>query len=211
MQKAMTIVYEVGKNLYLNLTNRCPCRCTFCLRTMADGAYGTDPLWLDHEPSQEEIANALSAFDVASYPEVVFCGYGEPTERLDVLLETAKILREKGVKKIRLNTNGLSDLIHGEKTASKLAGLIDVVSISLNAGTEAAYLAVTRPKFGEGSFAAMQEFAVDCKAYVPQVMMTVVDGVLSEAEMTAAKELTERLGVTLRIRPFENADSRREK
>lgn len=210
MQKAMTIGYEVGKNLYLNITNRCPCACTFCLRTMAEGVYGSDPLWLEHEPSQAEIISALEQFDLTKYPEVVFCGYGEPTERLDALVETARWLKAQGVQKIRLNTNGLSDLIHGEPTACRLEGLVDVVSISLNAGTEEAYLAVTRPKFGIGSYEAMQRFALDCKAYVPQVMFTVVD-VLEEAEMTAAKQLAERLGIRLRVRPYEDASSRREK
>ncbi len=210
MQKAMTIAYEVGENLYLNITNRCPCACTFCLRTMADGAYGSDPLWLEHEPTQAEIFEALEKLELVKYPEVVFCGYGEPTERIDVLAETASWLKSRGVRKIRLNTNGLSDLIHGEPTAKKLKGLVDVVSISLNAGTEAAYLQVTRPKFGKGAYAAMQQFALDCKAYVPQVMFTVVD-VLEPEEMEASKQLAEQLGVHLRVRPYEDASSRREK
>ena len=92
MQKAMTIAYAVGRNLYLNITNRCPCACTFCIRTMCDGAYGSDPLWLEHEPSMEEIRAALDKEDLSQYEEVVFCGYGEPTERLDILCETAKLL-----------------------------------------------------------------------------------------------------------------------
>lgn len=140
MQKAMTIAYAVGRNLYLNITNRCPCACTFCIRTMCDGAYGSDPLWLEHEPSMEEIRAALDKEDLSQYEEVVFCGYGEPTERLDILCETAKLLKSRGVKTIRINTNGLSDLIHGRKTAVDLKGLVDIVSVSLNAGTETEYL-----------------------------------------------------------------------
>ena len=127
MQKAMTIAYAVGKNLYLNITNRCPCACTFCIRTMCDGAYGSDPLWLDHEPSMEEIRAALDKEDLSHYQEVVFCGFGEPTERLETLCETAKLLKARGVKTIRINTNGLSDLIHGRKTAADLKGLVDIV------------------------------------------------------------------------------------
>ncbi|WP_295218526.1 TIGR04100 family radical SAM protein [Ruminococcus sp.] len=208
MQKAMTIAYEVGENLYLNITNHCPCACTFCIRTMSDGAYGSDPLWLEHEPSLEEIRTALDAFDVAKYKEVVFCGFGEPTERLEVMRETARYLKARGVKCIRLNTNGLSDLIHGRSTAADLEGVVDVVSISLNAGTEEAYLDVTRPKFGAEAFPAMQRFAEDCKAYVPQVMLTVVD-VLEPSELAAAKRLAEQLGIRLRIRKFDNAATRR--
>ena len=175
MKKAMTITYEVGGNLYLNITNRCPCACTFCIRTLCDGAYGSDPLWLEHEPSQEEIFAALEQRDLSQYREVVFCGFGEPTERLDVLLETARYLKQHGVPCIRLNTNGLSDLIHGRNTAPDFQGALDIISVSLNAGTEEGYLKVTRPKFGKAAFPAMQAFAVACKQYVPQVMLSVVD------------------------------------
>ena len=210
MQKAMTIAYPVGRNLYLNITNHCPCACTFCIRTMSDGAYGSDPLWLDHEPSFEEIIEALSALDLQSYKEVVFCGFGEPMERLDILIKTAKWMKAQGVSTIRINTNGLSDLIQGRKTAQDLAGVVDVVSISLNAGTKQAYLDVTRPKFGEKAFEAMQKFAVDCKAYVPRVMLTVVD-VLQPAELEAAKALAKKLDIPLRIRKFDNAATRRDK
>ena len=168
-QTAMTIAYPVGKNLYLNLTNRCPCACTFCIRTMGSSAYGSDPLWLEHEPSWEEVKAALDAVDVCSYEEVVFCGFGEPTERLELLCKTAAYLKEQGVHCIRLNTNGLSDLLHERKTAQDLHGLVDIVSISLNAGTEEEYRKVTRPKF-PNAFAALQEFAADCKDSVPTIM-----------------------------------------
>lgn len=208
MKKAMTIAYEVGGNLYLNITNRCPCACTFCIRTMSDGAYGSDPLWLEHEPTVQEIQAALAAFDLTNYAEVVFCGFGEPTERLDVLKETAQWLKLHGAKKIRLNTNGLADLIHGRKTAAELQGFVDVVSVSLNAGTEKAYLDVTRPKFGAPAFSAMQQYAVDCRAYVPQVMLTVVD-VLPPEELKAAEQLAKQLGVGLRVRQFDDAAARR--
>ena len=208
MKKAMTIAYPVGKNLYLNITNHCPCACTFCIRSMGDTAYGSDSLWLEHEPSQQEIEQALEAYDLSQYAEVVFCGFGEPTERLETLRETAKYLKNHGVKNIRLNTNGLSDLIHGRPTAQELEGLVDIVSVSLNAGTEQEYLEVTRPKFGAKAFEAMQQFAVDCKQYVPKVMMSVVD-VLEPSELEAAKALSQKLGIYLRIRTFDDPGSRR--
>ena len=184
-QTAMTIAYPVGKNLYLNLTNRCPCACTFCIRTMGSSAYGSDPLWLEHEPSWEEVKAALDAVDVCSYEEVVFCGFGEPTERLELLCKTAAYLKEQGVRCIRLNTNGLSDLLHERKTAQDLHGLVDIVSISLNA------------------FAALQEFAADCKDSVPTIMYSVVD-ILPKAELDAAQALADRQGIPLRVRKFEH-------
>ncbi len=200
---AMTILYPVGSHLYVNLTNRCPCSCTFCIRQNGDGAYGSDSLWLEHEPEMAEIRAAFSKYSLADYTEIVFCGYGEPTERLDVMLETAEYAKTlAGCPKIRLNTNGLSDKIHGVPTAERLKGLIDIVSVSLNAGTKDAYLAVTRPKWDD-AFEAMQAFAVDCKQYVEKVMFTVVD-VISAEEISAAQALSDSLGIPLRVRPYDS-------
>ncbi|MBR3679679.1 MAG: TIGR04100 family radical SAM protein [Oscillospiraceae bacterium] len=199
----MTILYPVGSHLYVNLTNRCPCSCTFCIRQNGDGAYGSDSLWLEHEPEMAEIRAAFSKYSLADYTEIVFCGYGEPTERLDVMLETAEYAKTlAGCPKIRLNTNGLSDKIHGVPTAERLKGLIDIVSVSLNAGTKDAYLAVTRPKWDD-AFEAMQAFAVDCKQYVEKVMFTVVD-VISAEEISAAQALSDSLGIPLRVRPYDS-------
>lgn len=198
-----TITYEVKKGLYLNITNRCPCSCTFCIRNNDDHVYGSDPLWLDHEPSVTEICDAIDQRDLGKYEEVVFCGYGEPTERLDALLEVAAYIKKKSPIRIRVNTNGLSDLIYGEKTAPKLKGLIDVVSISLNATDPEDYLKMVRPKFGIGSFDAMLSFAKDCKAYVPDVVMTIVDTVTTKEEQEKSLQICNDLSVRLRIREYE--------
>ena len=198
-----TITYEVKKGLYLNITNRCPCSCTFCIRNNDDHVYGSDPLWLDHEPSVTEICDAIDQRDLGKYEEVVFCGYGEPTERLDTLLEVAAYIKKKSPIRIRVNTNGLSDLIYGEKTAPKLKGLIDVVSISLNATDPEDYLKMVRPKFGIGSFDAMLSFAKDCKAYVPDVVMTIVDTVTTKEEQEKSLQICNDLSVRLRIREYE--------
>ena len=198
-----TITYEVKNGLYLNITNRCPCSCTFCIRNNDDHVYGSDPLWLDHEPSVTEICDAIDQRDLWKYEEVVFCGYGEPTERLDALLEVAAYIKKKSPIRIRVNTNGLSDLIYGEKTAPKLKGLIDVVSISLNATNPEDYLKMVRPKFGIGSFDAMLSFAKDCTAYVPDVVMTIVDTVTTKEEQEKSLQICNDLSVRLRIREYE--------
>ncbi|MBO7729263.1 MAG: TIGR04100 family radical SAM protein [Lachnospiraceae bacterium] len=198
-----TITYEVKSGLYLNITNRCPCSCTFCIRNNGDHVYGSDPLWLDHEPSVPEICDAIDQRDLDNYEEVVFCGYGESTERLDALLEVAAYIKKKSPIRIRVNTNGLSDLIYGEKTAPKLKGLIDVVSISLNATNPDDYLKMVRPKFGIGSFDAMLSFAKDCKAYVPDVVMTIVDTVTTKEEQEKSLQICNDLSVRLRIREYE--------
>lgn len=198
-----TITYEVKNGLYLNITNHCPCNCTFCIRNNDDHVYGSDPLWLDHDPSVSEICEAIDKRDLGKYEEIVFCGYGEPTERLDALLEVAAYIKKKSPIRIRVNTNGLSDLIYGDRTAPKLEGLIDVVSISLNATNREDYLRMVRPKFGIGSFDAMLSFAKDCKAYVPEVVMTIVDTVTTKEEQEKSLQICEDLGVRLRIREYE--------
>lgn len=198
----MTLAYPVEDKLYLNLTNRCPCACIFCIRNNADGAYGSDPLWLEREPTIQEMCDAIDKADPSKYTEIVFCGYGEPTAALRLLCGAADHIRENYPDiPTRLNTNGLGDLINGESCAPLLKGRIDTVSISLNAGTKEEYLRVTRPKFGEESFAAMQKFASECKDYVERVMFTVVD-VIPPEEIEASKALAERLGIQLRVREY---------
>ena len=200
----MTITYPVKKGIYINMTNRCPCACTFCLRQNGDSVYGSDPLWLEREPTIEEVCADIDKWDLKNYEEIVFCGYGEPTERLDDLLEVAKYIKSKSDIKIRINTNGLCDLIHGEKTAFKLKGLIDTVSISLNATNKEDYLKTVRPKFGINSYEAMLNFTKDCTNYVPNVIMTVVDVVTSPEEQELCRKICESVGATLRIRPYED-------
>jgi len=201
--KAMTISYEVGKNLYLNLTNQCPCACTFCIRNNGDGAYGSDPLWLEHEPTMEEIKADLSKRDISAYDEVIFCGFGEPTCRLDALLETAKWLKSNCESvKFRLNTNGLGDLVNNRPIAEELCEIIDTISISLNAGTKEEYMKVTRPKF-ENAWEAMHKFTADCvNTGKSQVVMSVVD-VISPEQIEASREVAESLGAVLRVRTYD--------
>lgn len=204
MKKAMTISYEVGNNLYLNFTNKCPCACTFCIRNSADGAYGSDPLWLEHEPTISEIMTDLDSRDLAKYTEIVFCGYGEPTCRLDTVLEVAHELKARPECPIlRINTNGLSDLINNKSTADCICEVMDVISISLNAGTKEEYMKVTRPKYPE-AFEAMQKFTADCvNTRSAEVIMSVVD-VIPPEQIEASREVAEKLGAVLRVRAFDS-------
>lgn len=204
MKKAMTISYEVGNNLYINLTNKCPCACTFCIRNSADGAYGSDPLWLEHDPDIPEIMADLNSRDLTKYDEIVFCGYGEPTCRLDTVLETARELKKLPVcPLLRINTNGLSDLVNGKSTAESLCEVMDIISVSLNAGTEDEYMKVTRPKYPD-AFEAMQKFTADCvKTGNAEVIMSVVD-VIPQEQIEASREIAEKLGAKLRVRSYES-------
>ena len=201
----MVITYPVKSGLYVNLTNRCPCACVFCLRQNAPGVFGTDSLWLDREPTVDEVIASIESRNLDDFTELVFCGYGEPTERLDDLLAVARHVKDiRPGMLVRINTNGLSDLIHGEPTAAKLKGLVDTVSISLNTPDPEEYLKMCRPKFGLESWQAMLDFAKSCREYVPNVVMTIVDEPVTTPEVQEkCKAITDSLGVRLRIRPYE--------
>lgn len=204
MKKSMTIVYRVKDGLYVNLTNRCPCACRFCIRGNGEGAYGSDPLWLEREPTRQEIIDAIESANPLSYSEVVFCGYGEPTERLDDLVAIARFLKNKYPSlPVRLNTNGLSDLIAGRPTASQFRGCFDVVSISLNASDAQRYYDICRPRFGVESYGAMLRFTSEVREFVPEVVMSIVaTPATPEAEVSACRDICERLGVQLRVRKY---------
>jgi radical SAM enzyme (TIGR04100 family) len=195
----MTILYTINNNLYVNLTNKCPCACTFCLRQEGDGVHGSESLWLEREPTLEEIKAEFDQHDLNSYDQVIFCGYGEPLERLDEVIEVCKYIRTKTDTHIRINTNGLADLIHKKQTAPLLAGLVDAVSISLNAPSAEEYIAIARPSFGKASFASLLGFAADCRKYIGDVTFTVVD-MLSKEQLKACKQLAEDMDIKFRVR-----------
>ncbi len=195
----MTIFYPIGESLYVNLTNKCPCRCVFCVREEHETVGNNNSLWLDHDPSMEEIKVDLERFNLDEYKEIVFCGFGEPMMRMDDLIETAKYIKSKKDIKTRINTNGLGDLIHEKNTAECIKDCIDSVSISLNAPDKESYCRVTRPKFGEQSFEAMLKFAEECRDCGINIAFSVVDEITPE-EIEKSRELAESLGVKLRVR-----------
>lgn len=198
----MTILYELGRNLYVNLTNRCPCRCAFCIRQKSKGVGTGDDLWLEHEPDFDEVVHAFEEKELSSYDAVVFCGYGEPLERIDLLLAVCKYLKEKDPDcNIRVNTNGLSDLIHGFPTARLLSGLVDAVSVSLNAPDAAAYNQLCRPVFGEKAFDAMLSFAKECKRFLPEAVLSVVDCIPAKA-LEECRSVAREAGLALHVREY---------
>lgn len=199
----MVILYEVYENLYVNMTNRCPCACTFCLRQTKDEMNHSGSLWLEYEPSVEEVIAEFDKFDMKKYKELVFCGFGEPTERLEDLLKVAAFAKEKFNIPIRINTNGLSDLIYGKDTAPMYKGLVDTISISLNTPDKEAYLNLTRSKFGIQSHDAMLRFAGNVSKYVPNVVLSTVSTTITKEEEQQCRDICDKLGVTYRIRIFE--------
>lgn len=195
------IVYTYENQVYLNITNACPCRCTFCIRNNGDSVGEATTLWFEHSPSIEEIKAEIDKFDFSKYNNsIIICGYGEPTCALNNMLEACKYLKSKGIS-IRLNTNGLSDLINKRETAKEICEVIDSVSISLNAPTAEKYNEITRASFGEPAFKAMLKFAKECKEYGLPTKLTVVD-VISEEDIEACKKLCEEIGIPLRVREY---------
>ena len=195
----MTLLYPIENSLYVNITNLCCCKCVFCVRDITDSVGGSDSLWLDHEPTIDEWKAELEKFNLDEYEEVVFCGYGEPLMRINEVVEFANYIKTKKNIKIRVNTNGLADLIHKKKTAVLLKDAIDAVSISLNAPNEEVYLEVAKPAFGIKSFDAMLSFSKDCKTCIKEVCFSVVDEITDE-EIRQSQELADSLDIPLRVR-----------
>ena len=203
MKKSMCITYVVEGKLYLNITNKCSNRCEFCIRNNGDGAYGSDSLWLEREPTSEEILDSVFSHDLSAFPELVFCGYGEPTYRLDDAVYIAKRVKEKHPDiKIRINTNGHSDLINGRKTAPEYEGAFDIVSISLNTPSAERYQQICHSVFGESAHGALLAFAGEVKSYVPTVCLSAVKETLTPEEIELCKQISADLGVTLRLRDY---------
>ena len=197
------MTYTVGDGLYINMTNRCTNACSFCIRNNDDGAYGSDSLWLSREPTVDEILESVFSRDLSSFSEIVFCGYGEPSIRLREAREVALAIKAKHPKlKIRINTNGQSDLILGEDSAPLYKDAFDTVSVSLNAPTPEKYQEICHSAYGIGALDAVITFASNVKAYVNEVIFSVVREFITEDEIEKCKKISESTGVPLRIRDY---------
>lgn len=200
-----TISYEYGDSLYVNLTNRCDCACVFCLRHNGHkGSIYADDLWLDHEPTRREALDDLLKRDLASYPEIVFCGFGEPTFRIDDILWLVDEMKQAvpNLPPIRINTNGHANLIHGRDVTPELKGRIDVLSISLNGSTCEEYVKVTKPREGDKAWETMLDFTRKAAQVVPKVVMTIVNKDKTPEEIEACRAMCESLGAKLRVREY---------
>ena len=195
------IVYEYAGGLYLNITNECPCKCVFCIRDKMETLGSAEGMWHDTAPSFEKIKEDFDAFDKKDYSEVVFCGYGEPTCAFETLIKTAEYIKEKYGFKIRVNTNGLGNLINKRDITKELCDVADMVSISLNAPDAQRYLQVTRNDFGIDSFDAMLDFTKKCVAHNENVRMTVVD-VIKPEEIEKCREIAESIGARFVSREY---------
>ena len=192
-------VYEYGDSLYINLTNKCPNNCEFCLRNFKNGV-GEDDLRLSREPNFEDVKEALSLFPLKKYDEIVFCGFGEPMCALSVLSQVGPYLKRLGLK-TRVNTNGLGGLWNKRDDVPQLISkYIDAVSISLNASNRELYQEICRSKYGEEAFDAIIDFTKGCVENGIDTTLTVVD-FIGEDEIAECRKLADELGAKFRVRP----------
>jgi TatD DNase family protein len=193
------IAYPIRNSLYIALTSRCSNWCRFCPRS-------TYPVVKGHlisidEAEEPDFQSVIAAIgDPLEFSEVVFCGFGEPTIRLEVFLQVAKWLRSKGVTKIRLNTNGQANLIHQRNVIPDLVGLIDSVSISINEPNSERYQQMMQSDFGEAAFGAVIAFALGCVGKIPEVILTAVSYPGSDPE--AINKIAQDIGAKFRLREF---------
>lgn len=192
-----TIVYKIRNFLYVNLTNRCTNDCIFCPREVRPEAQGYN-LKLHSEPSAEAIMAKMG--DPAAYDQIVFCGFGEPTLRLETLKRLAAYAKKKGGK-VRINTNGHGNIINRRNILPELKGVVDEVSISLDADNEEGYMELCRPVFEKGIFEAVIDFAEEAKKYIPSVSMSVVD-IPGKVDVEKCRRIAENSGVDFRVREY---------
>lgn len=196
------IIYTFEGTPYFNITNKCPCNCAFCIREKKDTVGEAKQMWHDTQPTFEDVKNAIDAFDWSQYDQAVYCGYGEPTNELELLLKSASYMKQQHPNiKLRLNTNGLSDLINGKSTAREICKYMDAVSVSLNEPTSEKYDKITRNIFPGKAFDAMLRFTGDCVKYCQNVRMTVVD-VISQQDIEQARKVCQSTGARFMVREF---------
>jgi TatD DNase family protein len=190
------IAYTIRNSLYLNITNRCSNRCTFCPK-FDDFIVKGHLLKLEHEPTSSELLAAIG--DPKRYDEVVFCGYGESLIRLDLVKKVATELKKKGVK-VRINTDGQANIVHGRNILPELQGLVDSVSVSLNAADAPTYAELCNTPFGDAGFRAICDFLREAPQYIPEVIATAVT--VPGIDIEAVENLATSLGVTFRRREY---------
>ncbi|OGW26160.1 MAG: radical SAM protein [Nitrospirae bacterium GWC2_42_7] len=189
------IAYKIRDSLYLNITNRCTNRCSFCVKFRSDYVKG-HRLSLANEPSEDEIKKEIG--DPTSYKEIVFCGYGEPLQRLDTVKNISGWIKEKGGR-VRINTNGHANLIHKKNVLPELQGLVDSISISLDAHDEETYNKICKPLF-KNAFNEVIRFIKQAKEVIPDVQVTIVE--LEGVDTEKCRKLADSLGVKIRVRRF---------
>jgi TatD DNase family protein len=194
--QAARIAYRIRNSLYLNITNRCSNRCSFCAK-FEDFTVKGHYLQLDHEPNADEVMAAIG--NPGPVDEVVFCGYGEPMLRLDLIKDIAARLKQKGLR-IRINTDGQANLVYGRNILPELAGLVDCISVSLNASDAETYARLCNTPFGKDGFDGICRFLSEATKHIPKVVASAVT--VPGIDIAAVRRLAESLGVEFREREY---------
>ncbi len=195
MQSEQTISYRIGDSLYLNITDRCTLECAFCPKTLGNTQVHEYDLKLNQRPKVNEIISSID--DVKKYKEIVFCGYGEPTLRLSTLLAVAKWIKDQGGR-VRVNTDGLANLVNKKNILPQLKGLVDSLSVSMNAQNSKIYDLHCKPQLA-GSYYAMLDFLKQAPLYVEDVTATAIDG-LAGVDIKQCEAIADKFGVRFRRR-----------
>ena len=198
MTAAPVIAYPIADRLYLSITDRCTLACRFCPKTLGSMQVHDYDLSMDHRPGVDEIIAAMG--DISDYTSIVFCGYGEPTLRLKVLLDVAReVKRREG--HVRVNTDGLANLVNKRNVLPEMSGLVDALSVSMNAQNESVYNTHCDPALPE-SWQAMLDFLAQAPRWVPDVTATAING-LDGVDIEACRALARKLGVAFRQRELD--------
>ena len=196
VDQSTRIAYVIRNSLYLNITNRCTNSCTFCAK-FRDFTVKGHQLCLEREPTVEEVMKAIG--DPSHYDEVVFCGYGEPLLRLDLVKEIAGYLKQNDIT-VRINTDGQANLVYGRNILPELAGLVDAISVSLNAPDAATYQEICQSEYGEHGYTALKEFLKEAKQHIPSVTATAV--ALPGIDIESCRKVAQDLQVAFRERVY---------
>ena len=195
------LVYSLEGKIYINLTNRCTNDCIFCLRKDKDDVCGQE-LWLDSEDfGVNDVVEQLNKFELSK--EVVFCCYGEPLLKFEILKEVAKYIKENYPDtKIRINTNGHANYVYKKNIVPELVGLIDEISVSLNGSTSEEYDELSQPKF-EGAYDEVKKFIKCCSDAGIKTDTSIVDGYKGRRlDIKKCEEISKDLGAKLRVREW---------
>ncbi|MEE9591069.1 MAG: TatD family hydrolase [Thermodesulfobacteriota bacterium] len=197
LERPSKIAYKIRDSLYLNVTNRCTNYCTFCAKHRSFSVKG-HYLRLRYEPTFEDIIKAVGP-DPQNYKEVVFCGFGEPLIRIDLVKKSGLFLKKMGCR-IRIDTDGLANIVHGKNVLPELM-FVDEISVSLNAPDSESYQSLVKTPYGDDAFPAILWFLKEAKKYIKKVNATVV--AVPGLDVESCRRLAEdEIGVAFRVREY---------
>ena len=197
------LVYLLDGKVYINLTNSCTNNCVFCIRDIKDDVVGANLFLSSENVKAEDVIAQLEKIHEKLSSEIIFCGYGEPMLKLDIIKEVAKYIKEKYPNTIiRINTNGQANLVYKRNVLPELKGLIDKFSISLNGENEEVYNRISLPRI-EGAYTAVKDFIKEAVKEGFDTTATIVTGYKNyNVDMQKCIEITKDLGAKFRERPW---------